>query len=205
MPKDQPAAPMATLEAKRGVESVFPDEDVQQIEAQIADLWGVLDEVIARFAAVRQNQEKRLRELETAHARSQQNAEQEIARLVDSKAALIAALHREHDLVNEHQATVRRFMSESCEAFGPEVASLLEPIDFLAFTRQRVRQLERELDQAEAAFHDLSARMAALEENTLRSTLARWGRAWRGILRSVSARLGLGRLVAKRRYSAPRR
>jgi chromosome segregation ATPase len=204
MSKDQPAAPLPALETARDVEPVFPDDDVQQIETQIADLWRVLDEVIARFAAQRQKQEERLREAENAYAQSQQKANREIARLLDNKAVLTVALHREHDLVKEHQAAVRRFMSVSGDAFGSEVASLSEPIDFLGFARRRIRELERELDQTEVAFNDLSARMAALQERTVRAVLARWRRAWRGMWRGASARLGMRRSAPPRRYSTSR-
>src|SRR5205823_1380863 len=110
----------------------------------------------------------------------------------------------EHDVLDEHRAAARRFMSISGDAFGSEVASLSEPIDFLGFARRRIRELERQLDQAEVAFSDLSARMAALEERTLRAAVARWRRAWRGMWRGASARLGRRRSVPQRRYSASR-
>jgi chromosome segregation ATPase len=195
MPKDQAVGSLQAPEVAPDLAPAFLDDDLQQIETQIAELWRALDEVVTQFAVERQKREERLRDAEAR----QQNAGGDIARLLDNKGVLTAALQREHELVNEHQAAVRRFMSVSGETFGSDVASLLEPVQFLAFARQRIRELERQLDQAEVAYDNMLARMTTLEESTLRARFARWRQAWRGLWRAATAHNGMRRSVARGR------
>src|SRR5207248_53780 len=77
MPKDQPTTTLESDEPAREVAPLSPDDELQQIEAQIAGLWKALDEVVAQFATEREQLEERLRESEARR----QKASRDIARL----------------------------------------------------------------------------------------------------------------------------
>src|ERR1700722_17424337 len=84
MPKDQPAGNAQTPEVAPNLAPAFLDDDLQQLETQIAGLWRALDEVVTQFAVERQKQEERLRDAEAR----QRKASADIARLLDNKGVL---------------------------------------------------------------------------------------------------------------------